>query len=256
MTDYYRKLTSDELIPLFDKVFTYILKPWYGQPKWEPIYPYIEHSPLEMFPGIFDSLEKEFGISPDEKTLYCKEIGMELPNPFYFLKYEYPKRKKYSQLWYKSITHGDLNMQNILLDEVENIYIIDFSETKPRNIVSDFARLEPIFTIEMTQLEDDENLKELIEFLEGLTEANSIKEKPPFKYKGSDPMVEKAYKMICCVRKYADIVTLFDDDIVPYLLAILEWTYPIVTYRSVGPLEKKLALYYAAFICKKIMEFD
>ena len=147
-------------------------------------------------------------------------------------------------------------MQNILLDEVENIYIIDFSETKPRNIVSDFARLEPIFTIEMTNLKNNQDLKELIEFLAGLAEVNSIKEKPPFQYKGSDPMVEKAYKMICCVRKYADIVTLFDDDIIPYLLAILEWTHPIVTYRSVGPLEKRLALYYAAFICKKIMELD
>ncbi len=256
LTDYYRRLPADELIPLFDRVFTDILKPWYGQPKWEPIYPYAEHNPLEMFPGIFDSLEKEVGISPDEKIVYCKELGMELPNPFYFLKYEYPKRKGYSQLWYKSITHGDLNMQNILLDEVENIYIIDFSETKPRNIVSDFARLEPIFTIEMTNLKNNQDLKELIEFLAGLAEVNSIKEKPPFQYKGSDPMVEKAYKMICCVRKYADIVTLFDDDIIPYLLAILEWTHPIVTYRSVGPLEKRLALYYAAFICKKIMEFD
>jgi len=256
LTDYYKKFPIDELTPLFDRVFTDILKPWYGQPKWEPIYPYVEHSPLEMFPGIFESLEKELGISPDEKSVCCKELGMKLPNPYYFLKYEYPRRKIYSRLWYKSITHGDLNMQNILLDEVENIYIIDFSETKPRNIVSDFARLEPIFTIEMTHLESEKDLKELIEFHAGLAKTNSIKEIPPFKYKGSEPMVEKAYKMICCVRKYADIVTLFDNDIVPYLLAILEWTYPIITYRSVGPLERKLALYSAAFICRKIMELD
>ena len=256
LTDYYRKLPTERLIPLFDRIFTQILKPWYGQPKWEVMYPYEEHNPLSMFSEIFSAFEKEFGVSADKKTVYCQELGIELPNPYHFLKYEYPKRKKNSTLWYESVTHGDLNMQNILLDEIENIYVIDFSETKPRNIVSDFARLEPIFKIEMTHLENENDLKELLEFEAGLAEANSIGEKPLFKYKGSDPMVEKAYEMICRMRKYADIVTLFDNDIVPYLLAILEWTYPIVCYTGLGFLRKKLSVYSAGLICQKIIQLD
>ncbi|NQV17632.1 MAG: STAS domain-containing protein [Armatimonadetes bacterium] len=254
LTDYYKKLPAEKLIPIFDRIFTDVLKPWYGQPKWELIYPFKEHSPFEMFPSIFESLETNLGISADEKTIFCEELNTELPNPYHFLKYEYPKQKEFSKLWYKSITHGDLNMQNILLDEVENIYIIDFSETKVRNIISDFARLEPIFKIEMTKLETETDLKNLLEFEAGLADANSIKDIPKFIYRGNDPMVKKAYKMICKVREYANIVTLFDDDIVPYLIAILEWTYPIVCYGSVGQIEKKYALYSAALICKKIME--
>ncbi|MCK4313121.1 MAG: phosphotransferase, partial [Candidatus Cloacimonetes bacterium] len=230
LTDYYKKLPAEKLIPIFDRIFTDVLKPWYGQPKWELIYPFKEHNPCEMFPLIFESLETSLGISAETKTIFCEELNIELPNPYHFLKYEYPKRKEFSKLWYKSITHGDLNMQNILLDEVENIYIIDFSETKTRNIISDFARLEPIFKIEMTKLETETDLKNLLEFEAGIADANSIKEVPKYIYHGNDPMVKKAYKMICKVREYANIVTLFDDDIVPYLIAILEWTYPIVCY--------------------------
>ncbi len=254
LTDYYKILPAEKLIPIFDRIFTDVLKPWYGQPKWELIYPFKEHNPCGMFPSIFDSLKSNLGISADEKTIFCEELNTELPNPYHFLKYEYPKRKEFSKLWYKSITHGDLNMQNILLDEVENIYIIDFSETDIRNIISDFARLEPIFKIEMTKLENEFDLKNLLEFEAGLADANSIKEVPKYIYHGNDPMVEKAYKMICKVREYANVVTLFDDDIVPYLIAILEWTYPIVCYGSVGQIEKKYALFSAALICRKIME--
>jgi len=35
-----------------------------------------------------------------------------------------------------------------LLDGEMNVYLIDFSETRPRSVVSDFARLEAIFMIE------------------------------------------------------------------------------------------------------------
>jgi anti-anti-sigma factor len=256
LSDYYRKLPVEELIPIFDRIFKDILKPWYGQPKWETIYPYKEHNPLRMFPDIFDTLHKELGISADEETINCIELNKKLPNPYYFLKYEYPKRENHSKLWYKGITHGDLNMQNILLDEVKNIYIIDFSETKPRNITSDFARLEPVFKFEMIKLENEQDLKELLEFELGLSSANSLDEKPAFTYNGTDPMVEKAYRMICHVREYASKVTVFETDIIPYLIAILEWTLPIVCYWSVELLQKKLAVYSAALICQKIMELE
>ena len=84
------------------------------------------------------------GVSADSERLPCPELGRDLLNPYYFLQHEFPRRRHRSRLWYTSICHGDLNMQNVLVDERDNIYVIDFSETRPRNIVSDFARLEPI----------------------------------------------------------------------------------------------------------------
>jgi len=256
LTDYYKKYPAKKLIPLFDRIFTDILKPWYGQPHWEHIYPYCEHSPLILFPNIFECLEHELGISADTEIIQCDELGRKIINPFYFLKHEYPLRKGQSKLWYKAVTHGDLNMQNILLDEKENIYIIDFSETKPRNIIADFARLEPIFKIEMCSVTNEEELKEMLEFEQGLLQAETLGETPKFTYRGNDPMVEKAYRMICKLREYANVVTIFENDIIPYLIALLEWTYSVVCYTQLSTTKKKYALYSAALMCEKILDLE
>lgn len=256
LTNRFREKPTEELIPLFNKIFTHILKPWYGQPRWEMINPYQDHNPLGLFPTIFAEAKKEFGISADEKTIDCPELDLILPNPYYFLKHEYPARHSASLLWYTGINHGDLNMQNILLDERDNVYIIDFSDTRIRNIVSDFARLEPIFKFEMTSMESMEDLTAFLVFERALAQLDTLDEIPHFTYQGQDPSMEKVYQMICQIRKYAKTVVLFETDIIPYLLAMLEWTYPIVLFRQMKPFAKKAATYSAAFIVEQIMRLE
>jgi len=256
LENHYINLPLEELLPLFDTIYTSILKPWYGQPKLETLRPYVEHNPFRLFPNILEDAEKELRIASDMPTLDCPELGLELPNPFYFLKYEYPQRMGNQQPWYKSVIHGDLNMKNVLLDEHENVYIIDFSETRVSDIVSDFARLEPIVKFQMTRLESENDLRELVEFEAGLAKASSLCETPPLHYRGSDVMVKKAYGIIGRLRNYADTVTLFETDLVPYLLAMLEWTFPVVSYVGFPLLRKRLAVYSAGFICQKILELE
>ncbi len=256
LTHRFREQPVEKLLPLFDEIFTHILKPWYGQPRWEVIKPYQEHNPLNLFPMICAAAESELGISVEQETIGCPELGITLPNPYRFLKFEYPARQSFSQLWYTGINHGDLNMQNILLDDRDNVYIIDFSETKPRNIVSDFARLEPIFKFEMTRLESDEDLVSFLELEQALTRINSLDEVPPFEYRGNDPEVYKVYQMICRIRKYAKTAVIFETDPIPYLVAMLEWVLPIVVFVNVTPWAKKAAVYSAAMIVEQILRLE
>ncbi|MGE5398189.1 MAG: STAS domain-containing protein [Chitinophagales bacterium] len=255
LTNHFRQRPAEELIPLFNNVFTHVLKPWYGQPCWEKIYPYRDHNPIGNFPDLFESAQT-MGIPSEQEYIDCPELGRTLPNPYHFLRYEYPARESISQLWYTGINHGDLNMQNILLDDRENVYIIDFSDTRPRNIVSDFARLEPIFKFEMTRLETDQDFTDMLEFEQALASIDSMDEVPPFVYKGSDPSVQKAYQMICQIRKYARQVIIFETDIIPYLLAMLEWTYPVIIYQQLTPFGKKMAAYSAALIVEQIKRIE
>ncbi|MEW6669156.1 MAG: STAS domain-containing protein [Thermodesulfobacteriota bacterium] len=256
LAEHYRNRPAEEVLALLGRLFTHVLKPWYGQPRWEEIRPYQEHDPLVLFPQILEDGEKVTGISAEAEVLPCPELGLELPNPFRFLKYEYPARKDQVFLWYRCVSHGDLNMQNILVDEKENLYIIDFSETGVRNAVSDFARLEAIAKIEMTRLEGESDLKALLGFEAGLASPSRLGEAAPYRYGGDDPMVEKAYRAISLLRGYADRVTLFEENIVPYLLALLEWTYPVVSYGMATPLQKRFAAYSAGLIVRKIIELE
>lgn len=250
----YQSRSAEELIPLFDRIFTDILKPWYGQPRLAELLPYSEHHPAKIFKTIEKDAYDELGISSDEPEMECPLLGKKLTNPFYFLKHIFPKRANNRLLWYKSIVHGDLNMKNILLDEQENIYVIDFSETRESNILSDFARLEPILKFEMTTLNDEDELKRLLEFETALAEPEKLGELPNYIYSGADPAVEKAYKIICRLREYADKTTIFETNIEPYFLALLEWTLPVVSYYQFPIMRKRYAAFSAGIICSKLID--
>jgi anti-anti-sigma factor len=256
LTKHYQTRPAEELIPLFDRIFTNILKPWYGQPRWEAIHPYADHDPTKLFSSIFADAAKELGVDADAPTIDFPELGRALPNPYRFLKEEFPKRAGQTQLWYTSVTHNDLNMQNILIDERENAYIIDFSETRNKNVTADFARLEPIFLLEMTDVEDEKNRVELARFMERWYASATYDAFPELVYQGSDPMVPKAYQLMRRLRRYADVCTLFETDLAPYLLAALEWTICVVSYWGVSVERKRLSALMSALICEQLLKKD
>lgn len=255
LTHIYKERNTNDLIPLFDKIFKNVLKPWYGQPRLEPMKLWENHSPLEpFFPNIVNDAVKILGIDPDEEYLDCPWLSRKVLNPYWFLKHSWPERMKQSRLWYSAVCHGDLNMQNILLDERDNIYIIDFSETHARNVVSDFARLEPIFKIEMTRMDDEANLRNKLLLEEALVNIDKLTDKPAFCNSGDDPQVQKAWEMVLKVREYARMTMVFEEDPVPYWLAVLEWTLPYVSYFSVPVQAQWHATFSAGLILEKIRE--
>ena len=250
MEEHYHKRPAEEVQQLFNRLYTQILKPWYGQPRWEALRLYEEHTPLRLFPDLCAHAERDFGFSPDAERIECAELGITFANPFRFLLTEYQQRRGRSRLWYQSVTHGDLNLRNILVDQHDNLYVIDFSETRLRNIVSDFARMEAILKFQTTRVETPGDVARLVEFEMGLAEMRSLGQ-PPNRYAGDDPQVAKAYQGICQLRKLADTTTLFETDVEPYWLALLEWTFSVLSY-DLGPLRRKLAAYSAAILCEQL----
>jgi anti-anti-sigma factor len=254
--DQYLQRPVAEVMALFEQLFTRVLKPWYAQPKWEQVFLFREHTPLRLFPELLETAERVLGLSAESPDFDCHELGIRLPNPFRFLKYEYPRRASESRLWYTAVCHGDLNLRNVLVDERDNLYVIDFSETRPRNAVSDFARLEPVLKFEMTVPNSDEDVRCLVEFEEALTSVTALDQPVPFRYQGDDPHVARAHAAITFLRRCVDRVTLFETDVVPYWLAMLEWTYPAVCFRQLSLRQKRYAACSAALICRSILQLE
>ena len=254
--DHYQRRPAGEVMALLEQVFTRVLKPWYAQPKWEQVFLFRDHTPLRLFPTLFETAEQVLGISADSPDFDCPELGTTLPNPYWFLKHEYPRRASESRLWYTAVCHGDLNLRNILVDERDNLYVIDFSETRPRNAVSDFARMEPVLKFEMINPDSDEELRRLVEFEEALMSVTALDQPPPFRYDGADPFVARAHAGITLLRRCADRATLFETDLVPYWIALLEWTYPVVYYRQLSTRLKRYAACSAALICRSIRRIE
>jgi hypothetical protein len=82
-------------------------------------------------------------------------------------------------------------MQNILVDDVDNVYLIDFSETRQRSAVSDFARLEAIFLIECTRCAMRPSTKTEVRLLERFYNGDGL-DRPPTIPDGLDPTTHSA----------------------------------------------------------------
>jgi anti-anti-sigma factor len=258
LTNYFTSWPCKDLEPLFDKIFLQILKPWYGQPVQEMIFPYKDHDPtLTFFPQLCKTAEELFSLSSDEKYMTIEETGLKRINPYWFLKHEYPKRRDLGIPFFTSICHGDLNMQNILLDNDLNVYLIDFSETKPRSVVSDFARLEAIFMIEHSIVDKEDDLKKMIRFTSDFYNSLHMDQILDIQWDGKSPeIMERNLRLTLKMRKYAMGCTSGNSNIVPYYMALLEWMLPVVCYNSVSLPHKKLSAYITGILCEKIMECD
>jgi anti-anti-sigma factor len=251
---YFKNWPLPQLEPLFDKIFLQILNPWYGQPIRETIYPFADHDPTAtFFPTLCQTAADLLSVSPDEPTFYVAETGQTLTNPYWFLKHEYPRQRQAGIDFYTAICHGDLNMQNILLDEDMNVYLIDFSETRPRSVVSDFARLEAIFMIEHAPLDNAEEMEEYLKFISAFYEKITPGEPLVSNYEG--PHSDKINRLTALTQKMRDYAfqsARRDPNPIPYCMALLEWTLPIVCYSSTSLQHKRLSMVISGLVCGNI----
>ena len=255
LTHYFLDSEMDVLGPVFDKIFRQILKPWYGQPVYGIIYPFKDHDPtLTFFPHIYQTVKELLSISPDEQYIRIEELDRLVLNPYWFLKHQFPARRHTWINYYSGICHGDLNMQNILLDENMNVYLIDFSETKPRSVISDFARLEAIFLVDHAPLEDKKDMTDYIEFITHFYESPLLFENKEIVYHGRhSEKVAKHAALAMKMREYAHTSVKGNQDPVPYYMALLEWVLPVVCYTL--PLShRRLSMIVSAILTEKVSE--
>ncbi len=258
LTHYFHNWTTEQLEPLFDKIFLQILHPWYGQPIQEVIHPFQDHDPRStFFPQLCETASDQLSISPDEKFFNVKEVTQQLVNPYWFLNHEFASRRETEINYYTSICHGDLNMQNILLDEDMNVYLIDFSETKPRSVISDFARLEAIFMVDNAPLHDEKETEVYLKFICSFYDTVRLDQKPDAIYVGDhSEQVSKNVALTMKMREYAFKSVGQNTDPVPYCMALLEWIMPIVCYSSATFEHKRLSMIVSGLICKTLIGSD
>ena len=255
LTHYFHHWPTEQLEPLFDKIFLQILHPWYGQPIQEVIHPFHDHDPRStFFPQLCEAASDQLSVSADEQFFTVEETGQELINPYWFLKHEFARLRETAIDYYTSVCHGDLNMQNILLDEDMNVYLIDFSETRPRSLVSDFARLEAIFMIEHAPLETQPGREEYIRFISRFYDSVKLDFPPVNDYEGEHrDKVNRNISLTLKMRGYALNGVKGDPNPVPYCLALLEWILPVVCYSTTPVAHKRLSMIVAGLLCKNII---
>ena len=253
--DHLVKRPLSESMPLFRDLFEKILAPWYGQAKPCAVKPYSDHDPRKLFTGLAGVAQDVLGLGPDLPYLDCPALGRVLPNPFFLLEHVYSARAEAEWAGMSSIVHGDLNLNNVLVDERENIYVIDFSETHIGDLLSDFSRIEPLVALQMTRLESPADAAALLRYLQA-TSAPNVLFDPPYCYDGDDPFLPKVHALLHLMREEVRKVAGERAQPAPYLLGLLRWALPTVCFRQLNLFSKQTCCYASAVLTEALLAAD
>jgi anti-anti-sigma regulatory factor len=243
--------TPAEAMTAIRQTLTNVLRPWYGQAAVAPVQPFADHDPRGLFTDLPAVAQEVLGIDLDAPHIECPPLGRRVLNPYHFLQHRWDALRGYTASWATSITHGDLNLNNVLVDERRNIYVIDFSETRVRNVAADFARLEAICLLEHTRLDHDGDPRALLTQLERSLAGDVWT--PPAAEVSAEPMLARAAALAVDVRGLATQYVADRAHEAAYLLPLLEWSLPIVAFRQVEHIRKQVAAWSSGLILERVV---
>jgi anti-anti-sigma factor len=238
---------GDAVTTLFGQLARNTLRPWYGQARRQPTRLYANHTPLHLFTGLLGVARDFLPHDLQQRRLFCAPLGRELPNPWWFLEHRWSRLHDYTIDCPVGITHGDLNLNNVLSDERGNLYVIDFSETRERSIASDFARNEPVFLLEQATLESDEDEARFLRDVECCyarpVGAGSLLPLFPETLETVDA------SRLAFLREQRQLASDYlgaDAPLQAWLLPLLEWTLPITLFGNRPERMRRTATWVAA----------
>jgi hypothetical protein len=234
---------------LYGEAARQTLLPWYGQARDAAPCLFADHSPLRLFPFLPTLAREVLGDLMDAPTLPCPPLGRDLPNPWRYLAEVYPRRAAEAISCKVAITHGDMNLNNLLADERDNLYVIDFSETRERAVGSDFARLEPVFLIERAELADDAAEAAWLQDVADLYDPARPWHETPFTLR-TVPAARRDF-----IGQLRRLGAHYLGNAAPqeaWLLPVLEWTLPIIFFGNLPLRQRRASTWAAALIVERL----
>jgi CheY-like chemotaxis protein len=163
--------------------------------------------------------------------------------------------RKLVKLTYACTTHGDLNANNILVDQSGSTWLIDFLRTGPGHILRDFAQLDA--TVRLLLLAPEEaTLEERLEMEEALLGIDRFSEVPSLQTRlpTSNKAVAKTFATSVHLRMLAaeQVGRNPKDDLGEYYVASLYFAMSMIRYWDLPTVQREHALLTAALLAEQL----
>ncbi len=193
--------------------------------------------------------------SPADGNILKLPTGQEFPNPYIF----YSKTldtvcDRATGLYSFSFIHGDLNGSNVLIDEHDNVWIIDFFFTGRGHAIRDLIKFENDLLYFFTPVNNEDDLKDAIELSNVLLEVEDLyKPLPPVLKTGirNKDMI-RSYEVIRHLRSFYPGILKDSRNILQLLIGQLRYAGRTMTYIESNKWQKLWALYVTGHLCEKI----
>lgn len=188
----------------------------------------------------------------EEISLYGKKI----PNVCFFYEKNLQNLKEISLPRYMSYVHGDLNGANIIIDDHENVWLIDFFHVHKGHILKDLVKLENDILYIFMKIEKQQEWEDATELVDLLISTEDLRNSlPNSTVPFTNPKIQKALGVIKVLRSfYSELIELDRD---PYQLWVAQMRYAMhtTTFEECNEWQKKLALYAGSKLSKKIEDY-
>jgi hypothetical protein len=158
-----------------------------------------------------------------------------------------------------TVVHGDLNSRNILIDDNDNVFVIDFAKTGPGHILKDFCKLEVEIKFCLTRLVTEADIKRAVDWEKRLLFAEGGKRQEDLRglltiAEGDLGFDKATTDCIRQLRQEASDVTgpLLNGSPDQYYLGLLHYTLDTLRYEQCDRNSKLYALISASLLCRAL----
>lgn len=183
----------------------------------------------------------------DNDHITLTDINQRFTNPLGLL-----ARVPLSHSYPESITHGDANARNLLVDKKQQVWMIDFYKTGPGHIFRDFSRLEATLLFELVE---NRKLQALTDLSRSLAVRGDLDK--PIEVSGSAHDVlelEAVARVIWHIRSLASRVAGVSDRWAEYAAICALQSLRIASYRDVPQTRRRHAVAHAAILMEAVAE--
>lgn len=248
--DYYATHDVDSINTLLDFLFERVCYSWY------------ENKGNRVMLNLTELYQQTLGFTPDNLTqilesrlkhIHGKDFLVftnlpdikDLPNPIPYVK------KEFTRVAHQCVTHGDLNQHNILVDDNNHPWLIDFRRTGVSHVLRDLVFLEVCIRTQLLS-DDDASLSERYRLEKVLCDSTLARDLSLLRgaYVSNHDALNKCFWVSVHLRELIHrLVTPISNDILTdYLIAMFFMSINTIRYSDLSKTQREHALLMASLL--------
>ena len=255
--DYYNNVGSNRLCKTIKNLFKDTCKHWYesrGPLQKRNLYDIYKEQLGFNHENLKRAVHFCFGKLAEEENIFFADLNKSYPNPIYWIM---SHERTFMIEIFTSVTHGDMNCNNIFVDTNSDTWLIDFAKTGKGHILRDFIELETTIKFELLTVPE---LKLLHNFESSIISPKKFTNKIGINEHTNNEEVKKAIQLIKCLRVAALDVIRPHDDMYEYYIGLFFHTINLLRYHWILQKKPKARKYHillsAAMLCEKLQNWE
>lgn len=154
-----------------------------------------------------------------------------------------------------SFVHGDLNGANIIVDQQQNVWLIDFFHTRRAHVLMDLIKLENDLLYIMTPLADDAALAQAMLLSDALLEVTDLGAGLGAECPVRGAAFERAWATLRVLRSFYPGLVRSDRSVLQLLVGQLRYAVHTQSFDECDERQKRWALYTSCLAAERIDEY-